>query len=83
MKYLKMLGLAAVAAAALMAFVGAGTASAKEGVLCSTTSNPCNSKWAAGTVIDFSLKGSAVWTNAENGETLETCTEPGRQSKVI
>lgn len=79
MKYLKMLGLAAVAAAALMAFVGAGTASAKEGVLCSTTSNPCNSKWAANTVLDFSLKTgtSAVLTNEANGEVLDTCKGSG------
>jgi hypothetical protein len=37
MKYLKMLGLAAVAAAALMAFAGAGTASADE--LCTENEN--------------------------------------------
>ena len=76
MKYLKMLGLAAVAAAALMAFVGAGTASAKEGVLCSTTTNPCTSKWAAKTVMDFSLKSGTSWTmvNAEEPtEVLDTC----------
>jgi hypothetical protein len=79
MKYLKMLGLAVVAAAALMAFVGAGTASAKEGVLCSTTSNPCNSKWAVNTVLDFSLKSgsSAKLVNKANGETLDTCTGTG------
>jgi hypothetical protein len=39
MKYVKMLGLAAVAAMALMAFVGAGSASAT--VLCKTTTTPC------------------------------------------
>jgi len=79
MRHMKMLGLAAVAAAALMAFVGAGTASAKEGVLCSTTSNPCNSKWAVGTGLDFSLKSgtSARVTNKANGETLDTCTGTG------
>jgi len=83
MKYLKMLGLAAVAAAALMAFAGAGTASAKEGVLCSTTSNPCNSKWAIGTVLDFSLKSgtSAQLTNAATGESLDTCTGTGTTVK--
>ena len=76
MKYLKMLGLAVVAAAALMAFVGAGTASAKEGVLCSTTTNPCTSKWALKTVLDFSLKSgtSALLVNAEEPtEVLDTC----------
>jgi hypothetical protein len=80
---MKMLGLAAVAAAALMAFVGAGTASAKEGVLCSTTSNPCNSKWAVGTVLDFSLKSgtSVKLTNKATGETLKTCTGTGTTIK--
>jgi len=88
MKYLKMLGLAAVAAAALMAFVGVGTASAGEGVLCSTTTNPCTSKWAVNTVLDFSLKSgtSAELTNEENGEVLDTCTgsstEAGKSTTV-
>jgi hypothetical protein len=83
MKYAKMLGLAVVAAAALTAFVGAGTASAKEGVLCSTTSNPCNSKWAVGTVLDFSLKSgtSVKMTNKANGETLDTCKGTGTTIK--
>jgi hypothetical protein len=51
MKYLKMLGLAVIAAAALMAFVGAGTASATTltGTGCvGTPSNHC----AIGTVIE-------------------------------
>jgi hypothetical protein len=71
-KYLKMLGLAAVAAAALMAFVGAGTASADE--LCTTAavSNMC----PAGKVItevDASLVGSAK-LESTTGATLDTCT---------
>ncbi|HET9396569.1 MAG TPA: hypothetical protein VFO36_10970 [Nitrospiraceae bacterium] len=45
MKYLKMLGLAAVAAAALMAFVGAGTASA------TTLTAPEGTQVPAGTLI--------------------------------
>jgi hypothetical protein len=47
MKYVKMLGLAAVAAAALMAFVGSSTASAT--VLCATTpvGEVCPTGWAA------------------------------------
>jgi len=55
MKYVKMLGLAAVAAAALMAFVGASTASAT--VLCKTagtsegTTCPANQAYPAGTSI--------------------------------
>lgn len=73
MKSLKMLGLAAVAAAALMAFAGAGSASAA--VLCKTNTNPCSSKWAAGTNLEFSLKSgtSATWKGTA-GESLKTCT---------
>ena len=50
MKYVKMLGLAAIAAAALMAFVGASTASAT--VLCKNNSNTttCSEPWGAVTV---------------------------------
>jgi hypothetical protein len=57
MKYLKMLGLAAIAAAALMAFVGAGTASAAGGVLCkvegtsSGTTCPSGQAYTPGTKI--------------------------------
>jgi len=52
MKYVKMLGLAAVAAAALMAFVGASSASAS--VLCKTNvTNACGDAWhwPSGTTI--------------------------------
>ncbi len=73
MKYIKILGLAAVAAMALMASVGAGTASAKEGVLCSTTTNPCTSKWAVGTVLDFSAEESTP-LEFTSGGLLNTCT---------
>ena len=74
MKYLKMLGLAAVAAAALMAFVGAGTASAN-GILCSTLTNPCTSPWPVGTVLDFSLKpGTSANLTTTEGTTIDTCT---------
>ena len=73
MKYLKMVGLAAVAAAALMAFIGVGSASAA--VLCKTATNPCTSKWTVGTKLEFSLKSgtSAIWKGTF-GETLKTCT---------
>jgi hypothetical protein len=73
MKYVKMLGLAAVAALALTAFVAAGTASAA--VLCKTATNPCGSKWAAGTKIEYSLKSgsSALWKDT-TGNVLKTCT---------
>jgi hypothetical protein len=49
MKYVKILGLAAVAAMALMAFVGAGTASAS--VLCTSATSPCPSDYAKGTEV--------------------------------
>lgn len=73
MKHLKMLGLVAVAAMALMAFAGAGSASAT--VLCKTSTNPCSSKWTAGTELEFTLKSgtSATWKGT-GGETLKTCT---------
>ena len=70
MKYLKMLGLAVVAAMALMAMAGAGTASAT--VLCKTTSTPCNSVYGKGTVIRPTLTGSNVLETLE-GSTLTTC----------
>ena len=75
MKYLKTLALAAVAAGALMAFIGAGTASASE--VCSTAVSPCpfGQRWGV-TPFIFSLKSgtSALLkeTGAEGG-TLDTC----------
>jgi hypothetical protein len=68
MKYVKMLGLAAVAAAALMAFVGASTASAT--VLCKTnvvgtptgTTCPANQAYPAGTEIHMVSEGNVVLT---------------------
>jgi len=75
MRYLKMFGLAAIAAGALMAFIGAGSASAT--VLCSTTADPCpaGQKWPVNTTLDWSLVPgtTAVQTDTE-GETLDTCT---------
>jgi len=74
MKYLKMLGLVAVAAAALMAFVGASTASAT--VICSTTTTPCNSLWPNNSTVDFSLVNSALLKEpGPEGSTINTCTE--------
>jgi len=75
MKHVKTLGLAAVAAAALMAFAGAGTASAETN-LCSTTTTPCTSEVPAGTVLDFSLAPgtSAKQTTTDGKTTLQTCT---------
>lgn len=82
MKYLKMLGLAAIAAAALMAFAGAGTASAT--VLCSTTTSPCpeGQKYPAGTRIGFSLAAGTSLTWVNGGNTLETCKEAVLKSDI-
>ena len=80
MRYLKMLGLAAVAAAALTAFVGAGTAPANT-VLCHTTvTTGCASAgwdWSVGAELDLSLKaGTTARTIDTSGfVTLGTCTK--------
>jgi hypothetical protein len=57
MKYVKMLGLAAIAAAALMALAGVGTASAT--VLCKNNLNTkvCSERYTAGTKIEGTLVG--------------------------
>jgi hypothetical protein len=65
MKYVKMLGLAAIAAMALMAFVGAGTASA-------TKLYSGGSALGAGSLVKLSLTGSSVLSSGES--TLNTCT---------
>lgn len=74
MKYLKILGLAAVATAALAALFGAGTASAT--VLCSETKTPCPAaqKWPVNTVFDFDLKANTVATLTNTaGGVLGSC----------
>jgi hypothetical protein len=80
MKYLKMLGLAAVAAAALMAFVGASTASAT--VLCANNASTtaCSSKLGVGTIVHAESVGKAI---LESGETiLDECEGSTLQGKV-
>lgn len=73
MKYVKMLGLAAVAAMALMAFAGAGTASAS--VLCSTATNPCTSPYANGTTIEGTLESGTTATLRDTSSSIvNTCT---------
>jgi hypothetical protein len=83
MKYVKMLALAAVATGAMMAFIGAGSASAS--VICSTTKDPCpkTQDWPANTVLDFSLKSgtSAKLVNTA-GETLDNCTSSTVKGKI-
>lgn len=71
MKYPKILGLAALAASALMVFAGAGTASAS--VFCHSTTTPCAQKWSTGTEIDFTLQGTAEWKTT-GGTIFKTCT---------
>ena len=79
MKHLKMLGLAAVAAAALTAFLGAGTASANT-VLCETTATSgCAAEgqnWLVGGVLDSSLAsgGTARLTDTSGFIAIATCT---------
>ena len=78
MKYIKMLGLAAVAAMASMAFLGANSASAT--VLCKTpnlTEGCAASGWdyPKGTVIDASVEaGTTLRLKNTSGTTLMTCT---------
>ena len=77
MKYLKMLGLAAVAALALMAFAGAGSATAS--TLCKTKVEPgqkCPTEWRWGKPLN--LKASLAKESSTEllaGSLLETCTE--------
>lgn len=73
MRYLKMLGLAAVAAMALMAFVGVGSASAV--TLCeNNTATGCTSHVNSGKEIDFSAEDS-IKLAGPFGITIVTCTE--------
>lgn len=74
MKHLRMLALAAVAAGALMAFIGAGTASAA--VICSTTVDPCPvlQKWPGNTPFDFSIPaGQSAHFENTAGEEINNC----------
>jgi hypothetical protein len=75
MRYLKILGLAAVAAAAMLSIAGAGTASAT--VLCSTTVEPCppGQQWLNVT-FDWSIPaGGSVLQTDTTGEPINTCKE--------
>jgi len=71
MKHLKMLGFAAMAALGLMAFVGAGTASATT----LATNSAGTVKYAAGTTFHATLETgtSTTWTDT-SGNTIATCT---------
>jgi hypothetical protein len=76
MKHLKMLGLAAVAAMAVMAFIGAASASAT--VLCENTpaaGTDCSNTVKINTSIDFSVeRGTSVILTGPFGEIIDTCT---------
>ncbi len=71
MKYLKILGLAAVAAAALMAFVGASSASAD--VLCEENNTPECGAGKQITHIEASQVGTGT-LNTTGGATLAKCS---------
>jgi hypothetical protein len=72
MKHLKMLGLAAIAAMGLMAFLGASAASAT--VLCKQdVTSGCTSKIEATKTLTFSAEGSTFLTGPF-GEIVSTCT---------
>jgi hypothetical protein len=76
MKYLKILGLAAVAAAALMAFVGAGTASA-ETTACKVTEAPCKeeNRYKNGTKVVAHLEIEPAKLTAAGGLVEITCSK--------
>jgi hypothetical protein len=74
MKYLKLVGLAAVAAMAIIGFGGAGTASAT--VLCKVTESPCkesNLIKKDGALVDLDLEGRSV-SSLTSGYIFESCT---------
>ncbi len=81
MKYLKTLALASVAAGALIAFVGDGTASAT--VLCSTTVSECPAaQRVSGTLhLSLSKETSALLVNTK-GEALDTCSGAEVQGNI-
>ena len=92
MKQLKILGLAAMAVAALMATLGAGTASAT--VFCDETKTPCpvNQDWPK-TAFDFELKSGVVSRVTDTfGLTLAECKvgtmkgtilQPGSKTETV
>lgn len=85
MKYLKILGLAAVAAAALMAFAGAGTASATT-TLCKVTEDNCSeaNMYPVGTEIHAVLKAGTKAVLTPTGELPNvSCEESTLRAKTI
>jgi hypothetical protein len=80
MKYLKMLGLA-MGVASLMAFMGAGSASAT--VLCKVASSPCpvESRYGAGTTVHASLEAGRSLIFEGGSTVIDTCTSATIQGK--
>jgi hypothetical protein len=72
MKCLKALGLAAVAAMALTAFLGANSASAT--VLCTTAASPCGTSWHVDELDASVAAGQSVTLRNTSGSIEATCT---------
>jgi len=83
MRYIKMLGLAAIAAAALTAILGAGTASATTLCQSSTTETPCSAANTVktGTVITYTAENSVKLTGPFSLN-IDTCTESTVEGKT-
>jgi hypothetical protein len=80
MRYLKILGLAAIVAAAVMALAGAGTAGAT--VFCPTTSTPCNGvPYEVGTSVDAKIAKNAKFETT-TGEVWVECAEGTLKGKI-
>jgi hypothetical protein len=73
MKHLKMLGLATLTAMALIAVVGAASASAT--VLCKTSTNPCTEDYPAGTEFNAATEAARSVLFKGGGVAVNTCTE--------
>ena len=74
MTYLKVLGIAVIAAAGFMTFVGAGSASAT--VLCTTTDTPkCTMPYLEGETLHLTLKSGTSMKLTSGGSTIATCSE--------
>jgi hypothetical protein len=81
MKHLKILGLAAMAALAVTAFLGVGAASATK--LYKFTTPSANDPLGVGTVIKASMKaGTSAIFKDTNGATVETCTSMEGEGKI-
>lgn len=79
MKYTKALSLAVATAIALMALVGATSASAT--VMCKTETDPCTSPYGTGTAIKGSLEGATKFETT-GGEVLDECEASSTEGKV-